>query len=497
MTIEQFFLRRFQLQNFYGKNIPFHKENINIEADYNLADIVKNAFNAANISGSVVDISFGPVISRVFFKLDNIKDIAAINSKNVTDIVKSALAKGNQVNISPDFNKQSTVAVDIPNDKRQFIPFGNCFDKIDHTQKLPVAIGVDTMGNPISFDITSAPHMLIAGATGSGKSVCINSIIMSLVANLNPDCFRLLLIDPKKVEFAPYRLLKTIYEEVTNEPKYAVQSLQNLVDDMEYRFDILAKAGVRKIEDFNKKILNSEPIPDISADEYRFMPYVVAVIDEFADLMMTKDENGVCRNKEVETLVCRIAQKARAVGIHLVIATQRPSVNVITGVIKANIPTRIVFKVASAVDSKIMIGQAGAETLLGKGDGFIQDDSGIRRFHGCFLSDDEIRNIVNRPAFCRKNEKEYVSFAFGMPFEYGGKYIALAFFKRYNALNFKAVNEIKPFLDWLAGLYHSKDHNLLTLTDPIFYYLKDLNETYQRLYGQKDATREVASVTST
>lgn len=231
-----------------------------------------------------------------------------------------------------------------------------------------------------SLDLTKAPHMLIAGQTGSGKSVCINAIISSLIASKTPKELNLILIDPKVVELMPYENIPHLLFPIITETQKAKESLDYAIKEMEARYQKLSDLGVRNIESYNSKVSKESQ-----------MPYIVIVIDEFADLMYTS-------KKEIEIQIIRLAQKARAIGIHLILATQRPSVNVITGILKANIPTRIAFQVASQIDSRTILDCMGAEKLKGKGDLLLKgtgSESEIRNYQGVYISDSEIKCIIS------------------------------------------------------------------------------------------------------
>lgn len=279
---------------------------------------------------------------------------------------------------------------DISNGSRKTVLPGNLAD-INHTgMALPIDLGVDVQGHGKAIDLAKTPHLLIAGQTGSGKSVCINSIIASLCMNVPMTDFDMLLVDPKGVELGGYaELPNVINHRVLVTPEESMDALRWLVNEMEARYSILVKAGKRNIGAYNEWVKTHNFMSSVNNDpNFYTMRYIVCVIDEFADLMMTS-------GAELTALVQRLAQKSRAVGIHLVLATQRPSVKVVTGDLKANLPCRIAFKVSSATDSMTILGQGGAEKLLGKGDMILTTDTGTERLHGVFYSDDDIDNIVN------------------------------------------------------------------------------------------------------
>jgi S-DNA-T family DNA segregation ATPase FtsK/SpoIIIE len=244
--------------------------------------------------------------------------------------------------------------------------------------RLSVVLGLDVAGHPQIADVTKMPHLLIAGATGSGKSVCINTLLLSLLYKNSPKQLKLILVDPKRVELSPYNDIPHLLTPVIHDPDKTISALKWTVAEMEHRYHVLQQAGKRNIEEFN------------AAKGSQEMPYIVFIIDELADLMAVS-------SNEVEGLICRIAQLARAVGIHLIVATQRPSVDVITGLIKANIPTRIAFSVASQADSRTILDQGGAEKLLGNGDMLFSsaEISKPRRIQGAYVSEKEVRNVTD------------------------------------------------------------------------------------------------------
>jgi len=306
------------------------------------------------------------------------------------DIALNMTAKSIRI-IAPIPGK-AAVGIEIPNNKSQEVSFRELleiYQKQGTSYKIPMILGKAVNGDPVITDLTKMPHCIIAGATGSGKSVCINSIIMSILMLSKPDEIRLLMVDPKKVELTPYSLLPHMIAPVITDTYDAAQALNWLVKEMEYRYELLKQTGQRNIESFNKRKINEE------AEAQSLMPippnlfYIVAIIDELADLMMASTQ-------DIETPITRIAQMARAVGIHLILATQRPSREVITGLIKANFPSRISFKVASRINSQIVLDDTGAEVLLGNGDMlFLMPGlSHFIRAQGSFVRDDEIQSIV-------------------------------------------------------------------------------------------------------
>jgi DNA segregation ATPase FtsK/SpoIIIE-like protein len=278
------------------------------------------------------------------------------------------------------------VGIEIPNVKSETVGLKSIIDEIDNFRsrdsEVLFPIGKAVTGRAIIADLTKAPHMLIAGATGTGKSVCLNTLLCSMVLQHTPDTLRMILVDPKRVEFTPYQDIPHLLSPVITNPMKVINALKWLVKEMDDRYKRLASMGVRKISDYNEKA----PVADLPE-----MPFIVLIVDELSDLMMVA-------GKEVESYIVRLTQMARAVGIHVVLATQRPSVNVITGLIKANIPARISFAVTSQIDSRTILDSSGAEKLLGKGDGlFFSPDTGrLVRFQGAFLSEDEIEKITEQ-----------------------------------------------------------------------------------------------------
>jgi len=264
------------------------------------------------------------------------------------------------------------------------------------------------MGDAYVTDLTRTPHLLIAGQTGAGKSVCINVLLASILFSKSPEEVRLILVDPKVVELAMYQNIPHLLHPVITSPEIAVQALKWLCVEMDRRYDVLATARVRNIEGFNDKFRANELGEGVAEEERKLMPFIIVIIDELADLMMTA-------GKEIETSIARIAQKARAVGIHLVLATQRPSVNVITGVIKANLPSRISFKVASYIDSKTILDGVGAEKLLGKGDMLFRSNDNPEpvRIHGAFLKDAEVEVLAKACSSQNVNFERIESFDLG------------------------------------------------------------------------------------
>ena len=288
---------------------------------------------------------------------------------------------------------RSAIGVEVPNHQRQLVALGDLLtspEAAKATNPLEVAVGKDIAGKAVFLDLATTPHMLIAGATGAGKSSGINCIITSLLMRTTPDDVRLILIDPKQVEMGQYARLPHLLTQPVTNPKKAANALGWAVKEMERRYDVLSELGYRDITGYNKAFAKGQIQPPLGTEiEYEHMPYIVVVVDELNDLMMVAA-------RDVEESITRIAQKARAVGIHLIVATQRPSVNVITGVIKANIPARMAFAVSSLTDSRVILDQPGAEKLVGKGDMLLLpgNSSVANRIQGSFVSEDEVRQVV-------------------------------------------------------------------------------------------------------
>ncbi len=337
-----------------------------------------------NVSGKVLQIEPGPVITR--FKIELAPGTPVRKISNLSEDLALAL-KARRIRIQAPIPGEAMVGVEIPNLRPETVYIKELLRAPqfrDPKFKLPVVLGKDTAGHPAFTDLARAPHLLIAGQTGSGKSVCINTILSSLLFSQSPERLRMILIDPKVVELSTYSEIPHLMAPVITKPDEAVQALKWTAVEMDRRYDVLAAAGTRNIAGFNDKY-EADALPDAVGEEDRArMPYLLLIVDEFADLMMVA-------GKEVETNVARIAQKARAVGIHMILATQRPSTNVITGVIKANLPTRIAFQVASQIDARTILDKQGAEDLLGRGDMLFRGIEAPEpvRVHGAFVSDAE------------------------------------------------------------------------------------------------------------
>ena len=345
------------------------------------AELLRSVLADFKINVTDISCSCGPTITRYEVKPEagvRVRSIA-----NLVDDISYGLAKSG-VRIEAPIPGKAAVGIEVPNDKPAAVKLRTLIEAPEfknHKSVLAACLGADVSGKPVVFDIEKMPHLLVAGTTGSGKSVCINSILMSILYHAKPEEVKLLLIDPKKVEFKVYRDVPHLCCRIISDPKKAAGALNTAVNEMEKRFALIEEVGVRNITGYNEVTKNDPDKP--------YMPRMVIVIDEFADLMMTAKD-------EVETAVVRIAQKARAAGIHLIIGTQRPSVNVITGLIKANIPSRIAFTVMSGMDSRIILDTIGAEKLCGRGDMLYAPVGAPKpaRVQGAFVSDDEVEAVV-------------------------------------------------------------------------------------------------------
>lgn len=350
------------------------------DVDRQKADLLISTLQSFGVETRLIGIAHGPAVTR--FELQPAPGIKVNRITSLADNIALVLA-ALSVRIEAPIPGKAAVGIEIPNDHVEMVRLRDVLESPEarrHPSKLAVGLGKDNSGRYIVADIAKMPHVLIAGQTGSGKSVCINSIISSILYRATPDEVRMILIDPKVVELSIYNDIPHLIAPVVTDPKKAASALNWAVVEMKRRYDEFAKRGVRDIKGYNKALEPGEKI----------MPQFVIIIDELADLMMVAPG-------EVEDSICRLAQLARAAGMHLVIATQRPSVNVITGIIKANIPTRIAFSVASQIDSRTMIDHGGAEKLLGNGDMlFVQNGTNkALRVQGAWISDDEVHAIVS------------------------------------------------------------------------------------------------------
>ncbi len=355
---------------------------------------LESALQQYRIEGEVVGIDSGPVITLFEVRLAPGTKVARLSSVQ-SDLARAL--KAQNIRIVPNMAGKDTVGIEVPNLKKERVRLKELMSAGGETarkMKLPMFLGKDASGNPLIQDLASMPHMLIAGTTGSGKSVCMNAIIMSFLFTKRPDELKLVLVDPKMVEMAMFKNIPHLMCPVVTEMSKAAAILEWAVTKMDERYELLAEAGVRDIASYNElgwEEIKERMEPATEEEEARIpkkLPYMVFVIDELADLMMT--------NKEVESSIVRIAQKARAVGIHLILATQRPQANVVTGLIKSNMPCRVAFKVASGMDSRIVLDQKGGELLLGHGDMLFLSprSSKLTRAQGTLVDDIEVRKTV-------------------------------------------------------------------------------------------------------
>ncbi len=378
---------KFKLPNLDLLKIPTKKERENsnkeITSDPTFLEKILLDFG---VNGKIKKVSHGPVVTlNEFEPAAGVKVSKIINLSD--DIARNTSSESARIATIPGSN---TVGIELPNSSRENVYLSEILNKTDFKRKeikLPIALGKNISGIPIVSDLASMPHLLIAGTTGSGKSVCINTIILSILYRHTPERCKFILIDPKMLELSTYEGIPHLLCPVITEAKKAASVLGWVVKEMESRYRLMTKEGVRNIDGYNAK----HKLP---------MPYIVVVVDEMSDLMLVA-------GKEIENYIQKLSQMARAAGIHIIMATQRPSVDVITGTIKANFPTRISFQVTSKIDSRTILGEQGAEQLLGKGDMlFMSSANRILRIHAPFVSDDEIEKINN---FLRSQaEPDYV-----------------------------------------------------------------------------------------
>ncbi|MCI0331853.1 MAG: DNA translocase FtsK 4TM domain-containing protein [Planctomycetes bacterium] len=360
------------------------------------AKILEKTFKDFGFNVRVVEIETGPVIAQFEIELE-----AGLRLSKITGLADDlAIAlRVPSVRIVAPIPGKNTVGIEVPNELRQLVRLREVIEETNgraKRMKIPVYLGKDVAGNPMVVDLTTLPHLLIAGRTGTGKSVCLNSMIVSMLMTRGPDEVRMLMIDPKMVELSGYRKLPHLMHPVVTDMRKAEAILAWAVDKMEERYQLLSRAGVRHLSVYNQ--LGDDELRDRirpeNDDEWRTiprqLPYIIIVADEMADLMMTA-------GKDVEQHIIRLAQKSRAVGIHLILATQKPTVDVITGLIKSNLPARIAFQVASRVDSRVVLDEMGAEKLLGNGDllFLLPGTSTMLRGQGTYLTDDEITRVVD------------------------------------------------------------------------------------------------------
>jgi S-DNA-T family DNA segregation ATPase FtsK/SpoIIIE len=372
------------------------------------ARLLESVLDDFSVKGEIVEVRPGPVVTM--YELEPASGIKASRVIQLADdIARNMSALSARVATIPG---RSVIGIELPNAKREAVSFSELVSSPafeDQVASLPIILGKNIAGDPVVADLAPMPHLLVAGTTGSGKSVGLNCMILSLLYRLTPEQCKMILIDPKMLELSVYDDIPHLLSPVVTEPAKAIRALKWTVEQMEDRYRMMASVGVRQLSSFNAKVREAkmkgqplgrrvqtgydpetgQPRYEMEELDYEVLPQVVVVVDELADLMMTA-------GKEVEFLIQRLAQKARAAGIHLIMATQRPSVDVITGVIKANLPTRISFSVTSKIDSRTILGEQGAEQLLGKGDMlYMPGGKQIARVHGPFVSDDEVRRVAD------------------------------------------------------------------------------------------------------
>ncbi|GLR46713.1 DNA translocase FtsK [Sphingomonas astaxanthinifaciens] len=384
------------------------------------ARLLESVLEDFHVRGDIVEVRPGPVVTM--YELEPASGIKASRVIQLADdIARNMSALSARVATIPG---RSVIGIELPNPKRESVALRELIGSqafADQGMSLPLILGKNIAGDPVIADLAPMPHLLVAGTTGSGKSVGLNCMILSLLYRMGPDQCRMIMIDPKMLELSIYDGIPHLLAPVVTEPPKAIRALKWAVEQMEERYRMMASLGVRALKSFNDKVLEAkargtklgrkvqtgydadsgQPVYETEELEYEVLPQIVVVVDELADLMMTA-------GKEVEFLIQRLAQKARAAGIHLIMATQRPSVDVITGVIKANLPTRISFQVTSKIDSRTILGEQGAEQLLGKGDMlYMPGGKQILRVHGPFVSDEEVRLIADH--WRKQGTPDYIS----------------------------------------------------------------------------------------
>ncbi len=388
--------------------VKIERHHLSDEALEENARMLETVLDDYGVKGDIVSVRPGPVVTM--YELEPAPGLKASRVIGLADdIARSMSALAARVSTVPG---RSVIGIELPNDNREMVNFREILsgrDYGDGKHKLPLALGKDIGGDPIVANLAKMPHLLIAGTTGSGKSVAINTMILSLLYKLTPEDCRMIMIDPKMLELSVYDGIPHLLSPVVTDPKKAVVALKWVVGEMEERYRKMSKMGVRNIDGYNSRVADAlakgetfdrtvqtgfdddtgEPVFETEEITPEKMPYIVVIVDEMADLMMVA-------GKEIEACIQRLAQMARASGIHLIMATQRPSVDVITGTIKANFPTRISFQVTSKIDSRTILGEMGAEQLLGMGDMlYMAGGAKITRCHGPFVSDEEVEEIVN------------------------------------------------------------------------------------------------------
>lgn len=384
----------------FTNSIPSHTQNLNLDEARERGNKLVSTLTHFGIKGAIVAVHPGPVITMYEYKPEANNKISKITA--LEDDLAMAL-QAMSIRIIAPIPGRDVIGFEIANSTRTTVHFGEVVTSQTFAQAnglLPFIIGVDVVGQPVVEDLTSMPHLLVSGTTGSGKSVGLNVLLMSLLCKKTPDEVRLILVDPKRLEFTPYADIPHLLFPIVTSPLRAVQVLKWVVQEMEQRYEQMAHSGVRNITEYQSLVQSKAT--DNTGNAYQPMPFIVVMIDELADLMMVA-------GKEVETSIIRIAQMARAAGIHLILATQRPSVDVVTGIIKVNFPSRMAFRVSSKVDSRTILDQQGAEKLLGKGDLLFMHAASpnLKRVHGPYVTDKEVALLATH--LKRQRTVEYLN----------------------------------------------------------------------------------------